>query len=93
MAELARWNGTDPVIALIATYDSVFAGLDTIPGQVVEIAADTMTEVARWTGAPEQTLTSLAIKNGYLYVGGASAESGPGPGPNGVGRGYGVLIP
>ncbi len=95
MAEVARWEGTDPVIALVVVVspfgDYVYAGLGTIPGKVVKIEIATMTEVTRWTGVGPETVPSLAYRGGYLYIGGTS--SGTPPGPTGVGRSYGVLIP
>jgi hypothetical protein len=95
MAEVARWEGTDPVIALVVVVspggDYVYAGLGTTPGKVVKIEIATMTEVTRWTGVGPETVTSLAYRGGYLYIGGTSPE-GP-PGPTGAGRSYGVLIP
>jgi len=76
MAEIARWTGTDPVVALAIppAGDYVFAGLGTTPGEVVKIEIASMTEDSRWTGAPGETVTSLAYRGGYLYIGG----TGPG---------------
>jgi len=89
MAELARWSGTDPVVALVinpaGTY--VYAGLGTAPGEVVKIEIASMTEDSRWTGAPGETVTSLAYRSNYLYIGGTGPAPAP---PGGGGRGGSV---